>query len=138
MILRGRGGRSAKKCTVLHSTEGPFAVLHDHGVPQTDLQYRGCTLTCGAFQGRPSVIVTAAVTQRSESLHSWLTCVCAQLIMSSASDQGVSLTRRCHQGDEVIIDSLMSLHAAAQPVVFTNHSESLAPAAQAAGLALPP
>jgi hypothetical protein len=53
MILRGRGGRSAKKCTVLHSTEGPFAVLHDHGVPQTDLQYRGCTLTCGAFQGRP-------------------------------------------------------------------------------------
>jgi hypothetical protein len=39
MILRGRGGRSAKKSTVLHSTEGPFAVLHDHGVPQTDLQY---------------------------------------------------------------------------------------------------
>jgi len=55
MILRGRGGRSAKKCTVLHSTEGPFAVLHDHGVPQTDLQYRGCTLTCGAFQGRPAL-----------------------------------------------------------------------------------
>ena len=36
-----------QKKTVLHSTEGPFVVLHNHGVPQTDLQYRGCTLTCG-------------------------------------------------------------------------------------------
>ena len=68
MILRGRGGRSAKKCTVLHSTEGPFAVLHDHGVAQTDLQYRGCPLTCGAFQGRPPVPVVGAGSLHVETL----------------------------------------------------------------------